>query len=99
MDGISMIGLAAVAALMAFANGSQLVSWLRSKWPVRPDEPIVDPDDSEPIDPDALLAVNLGWLAIIAENCESDGDDKGQGLAADLAVHLTERRFGTGGGS
>ena len=94
-DWISTIGIVGVVALLAWANGGQLIALVRSWWPVRPDDPIVDPDGDSSAD--ELLRTHLSWLGAIADRCEADEDEKGVALTAAVAMHLTQRRFGSGG--
>ena len=93
MDLVGNIGIVVVAALLAVANGSQVSTWLMKWWPARPDDS--DPDDEHEHD-GAEYHRHLTALSEIADCCEYDNDQKGRSLATDLAVHLTERRFGGG---
>ena len=94
-DWILAVGIVGVVALLAWANGSQLIALVRSWWPVRPDDPIVDPDSETSAD--ERLRTHLLWLGAISDHCEVESDEKGVALAAAVAMHLTQRRFGSGG--
>ena len=93
MDLVGNIGIVVVAALLAVANGGDVYTWLKKRWPVRPDDPTPVPDpDGHDCDEDEYHR-HIAWLREIAQCREERGDQEGLALAGKLALHLTESHF------
>ena len=95
MDWPSIIAIIAALAILAFANGKDVLAIVRKIMDrfSGGDDARPVPDSLDDADTQAIYHTHLSWLNSIAVHCEMTDDLGGQMLASQLAMHLTEKRF------